>query len=365
MEVRPQEQQLIARAGELPSGRVLCTTAGRGQLAAALAALGRRDVTCWMLDLYLAHEAQREMGSLAANLHFACEADPPLGEYAATALCFSRRSNAELARETLQAAHARLAIGGRLAAAIDNSDDQWLHSQLRDMFDKVTRQPERGAVVYLATKARPLKKLKDYACEVAFRDGERLVHLRTRPGIFSHRKVDGGARALVKAMQIEPGKIVLDLGCGSGAVGIAAALRSDIVRVHAIDANPRAIEAVRWAKERNELGNRVTAVLDCDGSSIQPGLFDLVLANPPYYSNFRIAVLFLSIAHRALQPDGQLLVVTKAPQWFVENMSDSFGHVEVITAGQYYVVSARRITEAPTAKFLTQQGRAGAKEAGN
>ena len=341
MEVRPQEQDLIDRAAEISPGRVLCNTAGRGQLAAALAARAENDVTCWLLDLYQAQQAERELGRLPANLHFVCQADPPAGDYAAAALCFGHKGDAELARDSLQAAHERLVMGGRLAAATDNPRDQWLHEQLQTMFDKVTRQPQRDAVVYLATKTKPLKKHKDYACELAFRDGERLIHLRTRPGIFSHREVDGGARALVKTMHIGP-MVVLDLGCGSGAVGIAAALRDENVRVHAIDSNPRAIEAVRWAAKRNDLGNRVMALLDCDGQCIMPGVHDLVLANPPYFSNFRIAGLFLTIARRALRPGGQLLVVTKSPEWFIENLTGPFGDIEDRVVGQYHVVQATK-----------------------
>ena len=343
MEVRPQEQRLIDLAGELPAGRVLCNSVGRGQSAVALAGQADRDVTCWLLDLYQLREAERAIGRLPANLRFVCEADPPADEFAAVALALSRKGDAELSRELLQTAHERLAIGGRLAAAIDHAADQWLHEQLRDMFGKVTRRPLSDAVVYLATKSAPLKKHKDYACELAFRDGERLIHLRTRPGVFSHREVDGGARALVKTMQIESDMRVLDMGCGSGAVGIAATLRVEGVRAHATDSNPRAIEAVQWAAERNGVSSQSTAALDCDGRSVKPGTFDIVLANPPYYSSFRIAGLFAAIAHRALVPGGRLLVVTKTPDWYVKELPKQFVAVETRAVGQYQVVSATKV----------------------
>ena len=340
MEVRPQEQRLIDLAGELPAGRVLCNSVGRGQLAVALAGQADRDVTCWLLDLYQLRESERAIGRLPPNLRFACEADPPAEEFAAAALSLSRKGDSELTRELLQRAHERLPIGGLLAAAIDHAADQWLHEQLRKLFSKVTRRPLSDAVAYLATKSAPLKKHKDYACELAFRDGERLIQVRTRPGVFSHREVDGGARALVKSMQIEPDMRVLDLGCGSGAVGIAAALRAESVRVHATDSNPRAIEAVRWAAERNGVASQITAALDCDGSSVRAATFDLALANPPYYSSFRIAGLFVAIAHRALIPGGRLLVVTKTPTWYEAELPKQFGPIDTRTVGQYQVVSA-------------------------
>ena len=135
---------------------------------------------------------------------------------------------------------------------------------------------------------------------------------------------------------------VLDLGCGSGAVGIAAGLRAEDVHVHATDSNPRAIEAVLWAAERNGLGGRVTAALDCDGTSIQPGSFDVVLANPPYFSNFRIAGLFVAIASRALKPGGKLLVVTKSPEWYALELAKGWRSVEDRVVSQYHVVGATK-----------------------
>src|SRR5581483_2603471 len=189
------------------------------------------------------------------------------------------QGDSELTREMLQLGHQRLSFGGQMIASIDNPNDHWLHEQLQKLFDKVTRRAGSDGVIYLATKQGPLRKIKNYAAEFAFRDGERLLDLRSRPGVFSHRRLDGGARSLIKTMHVESGMRVLDLGCGSGAVGIAAAARRADVRVDCIDSNPRAIESALWASERNHV--KLTATLDCDGRSVESGAYDLVLANPP------------------------------------------------------------------------------------
>ncbi|MDX1944688.1 MAG: methyltransferase [Pirellulaceae bacterium] len=343
MDTRLAEQRLIDAIAELPPGRALCNTAGRGQLAAALAARAAAGpVACFFLDLFQLHETEAEIGKLPANLSLHCQADPPAGEVDLVPLVFGKQGDAELSRDLLQAAHDRLAIGGRLAAAIDHGADQWLHEQLRGMFDKVTRRPATDSVLYLATKTKPLKKHKDFSCLVSFRDGERLIELRTRPGVFAHRQVDDGARVLVKAMEITPATRVLDLGCGSGAVGIAAALRAEDVEVQAVDSNPRAIEATMWGAEKNG-ATSLAATLDCDGRTVESEGFDLVLANPPYFSNFRIATLFLTIAHRALAPGGRLLLVTKTPSWYAENLARLMPRVEQAEtrpAGKYTLVVA-------------------------
>lgn len=337
--IRPQEQLLLDALPELSAGRLLVNTAGRAQFAAAFAArdsASRAD--CWLLDLYQTDECRRAFVSPPANLRLLCQADPPAEEVDIVAWAFQKQGDGELAREMLQTGHERLAIGGRMACAIDNPRDQWLHEQLQSIFPKVTRRASDSGVLYLATKTAPLKKLKNYAAEFTFKDGEHTRRLRTRPGVFSHRELDGGARALLKSTAVQPAQRVLDLGCGSGAVGVAAALRAAEVHVHCIDSNPRAIEATLWAAVNNELVDRVTATLDCDGRSVSPASFDLVLANPPYYSNFRLAELFLRIAARALRPGGRVLVVTKTPDWYAERCPGA----SLSRSGAYYVVEAAR-----------------------
>jgi 16S rRNA (guanine1207-N2)-methyltransferase len=341
--VRPQERLLIEAVPELPAGRLLCNTAGRAQFAAAyVQGHPSTSATCWFLDLHQQRETERTTASAACNLLLLCAADPPENDCDLIAWTFSKQGDGELAREMLQLAHERLPLGGRFAATIDYPRDQWLHELLRSQYRKVTRRPADDGVLYLATKSEPLRKLKNYSAEFAFRDGDRLIHLRTRPSVFSHRELDGGARALIKAMPAQSGMRVLDLGCGSGAVGVAAALRAPDIQVHATDSNPRAIEATMWAAERNRVSDRLTVVLDCDGTSVPQASFDLVLANPPYYSNFRLAKLFLDIAAKALDVGGELLVVTKSPQWYLAELPSTFRQPMIEQRSGYAVVRTLR-----------------------
>ena len=53
----------------------------------------------------------------------------------------------------------------------------------------------------------------------------------------------------------------------------------------------------------------------------------LALANPPYYASFRIAEHFLVAGRQALRPGGEILVVTKQPNWYRENMPQWFDGV--------------------------------------
>jgi 16S rRNA (guanine1207-N2)-methyltransferase len=337
---RPQEELLLELISSVAGQRVLCNTAGRGQFAIAAAAEARQ-VSCHFLDLYHLQKCRITAGEVPPNLSLVCEADFPAGPFDLAALSFSKQGDGELVRDLLQQGHERLEIGGRMAVSTDNPQDSFLHDELRKLFSKVTRRPGSSGALYLATKTEPLRKLKNFACEFPFRDAERLVQLRTRPGVFSHRRLDGGARALLSEMQIEPEMKVLDLGCGSGAVAVAAALRAENVTMHAVDSNPRAIEAAAWAAFKNEVKN-LTTILDCDGSNLGSEAYNLVLANPPYFSNFRIAEHFARTAARTLAPGGLALFVTKTPGWYTERLPKWFSHAEPLPGKNYTIVVAKK-----------------------
>lgn len=339
---RPAEQLLIDWLPKLRGQRVLCTTLGRAQFATAYSdAQPAAQVACWFLDLYALEQSAQQIGERADSFELVCDVEPPAQQFDLACLPIARQGEVELVRDELQLAHDRLEIGGTLVASTDNASDSWLHEQLQPLFDKVSRHNVAGGVIYSAVKHKPLKKLKNFACEFAFRDGERLIHLRSRPSVFSHRSLDTGARALLESMQLKPGQRILDIGCGSGAVAIAAAMRAEGITAHAIDTNPRAVEATEWAARRNEL-TTVTAALDCDGRSIEPGTFDLALGNPPYYSNFRITELFITIACRALKPDGECLLVTKMPEWYVNHLPRWFEQIEQSQARAFQVFRCRK-----------------------
>ncbi len=68
---------------------------------------------------------------------------------------------------------------------------------------------------------------------------------------------------------------------------------------------------------------------------------DLVVANPPYYSNYRIAEIFARRAARVLRPDGTALFVTKQTEWYEETLPGLFSAVAVEPMGNYQIVRCR------------------------
>ena len=346
---RPAEAHALAVARSLPARRIVCTTAGRGQAARTLAA-ERPDATvvAWFLDLHPCTAARAAWAPAPANLAAECLPDMPPGPYDLAVVPLAKEGEAELSRDILQQALGQLAAGGQLVAAIDNPRDNWLREQLAETGETVSVRPAEGGgkrgtgtIAYVVRKTREPAKVRDFSCEVVFRDRERLLTAFTRPGVFAHRRIDPGARHLLNAVDVAPETRVLDIGCGSGCVALGIAARDPSVRVHAFDSSARAVECTRRGAEHNGLAN-LTVALEAEGRVPEPGHWDLALANPPYYSDFRLAEIFVESARMALAPGGTLLVVTKQPTWYVENLPRMWTNVGREEVKGYHLIEAVR-----------------------
>jgi 16S rRNA (guanine1207-N2)-methyltransferase len=344
---RPAEAHALAVARTLPGERIVCTTAGRAQAAHALAVeRPAAAVTAWFLDLHPCAAARGSWSPAPANLVAECVADMPPGPYDLAVVPLAKDGEAELSRDLLQTALVNLAIGGRLVAAIDNPRDNWLREQLAETGETVRVRPgptdrRSGAIAYIVEKTREPAKVRDFSCEVVFRDRDRLLTAITRPGVFAHRRIDPGARHLLNAVDVAPETRVLDIGCGSGCVALGVAARDPSIRVHAFDSAARAVDCTRRGAALNGLEN-VGVALEAEGRVPEPGSWDLALANPPYYSDFRLAEIFCEAARLALAPGGTLLVVTKQPTWYVENLPRMWTNVAREDVKGYHQIEAVR-----------------------
>lgn len=96
------------------------------------------------------------------------------------------------------------------------------------------------------------------------------------------------------------GQTVLDFGCGSGILAIAAAL-DGAETVIAVDHDPQALQATRDNAERNGVASRIQT---CLPEEFQPQAFDVVLANI-------LAGPLIELAPRLIQclaPEGRLVL---------------------------------------------------------
>ncbi len=346
---RAAEAHALDIARDLPGERILCTTLGRAQAGRTLAAeRPTANVTVWFLDLFR-HDLAREdiargessAAPAAGNARLVCAADMPEGPFDLVVLPTASGGEAELTREVIQQALLNMCEGGKLVVSTDNPRDRWLHEQLTATGETVRVRQGADTVTYIIEKTHEPAKVRDFSCEIVFRDRGRLLKGLTRPGVFSHRRIDPGARHLLNAVDVAPDTRVLDIGCGPGSVGLGMAARDPTVHAHAFDSSARAVACTQWGAVTNGLPNLHVA-LEAHGGVPDPGTYDLALANPPYYADFRIAALFVEAARRGLAPGGTLLVVTKQPSWYLEQLPAEWDSVAREEVKHYHVIEAVR-----------------------
>src|SRR5947199_6466409 len=78
---------------------------------------------------------------------------------------------------------------------------------------------------------------------------------RTDAGVFSRGELDRGTELLLAALEVGPCELILDLGCGYGAIGIVAARLSDGGHVILTDLNERAVRLARGNVAENRITN--------------------------------------------------------------------------------------------------------------
>ena len=355
---RPAEQRLAEVVSTIPAKRITLVSTGRSQAATTIAqSQNNCTITCWYLDGFQAALAESELkeSPQSEQISVVCSADWPSNngqiqkdvcDPGATekdncdlaAIVCSAKGESELTREMMQTAFANLPIGGCLAVSTDNVKDKWLLNQIREYGKSVKTRNFSDAVVYYVIKQKPLKKIREFGFQLAFRDQGNLIQLYTRPGVFAHRQFDNGARQILDTVEIEADSRVIDIGCGSGPMTLALAKLQPNAHVLGIDSNARAIDCVKRGADLNKIEN-VIAEVNHDGKIDEAGTYDLAVANPPYYANFRIDEHFIETAINALRPGGRLMLVSKHPKWYQENILRWLEDCEVFPCRRYHLAT--------------------------
>jgi len=102
----------------------------------------------------------------------------------------------------------------------------------------------------------------------------------TASSVFSVKRVDLGTRILIESMLLPEKGCALDVGCGYGAVGIAAAKFKPRLHVVLTDVNRRAVLLAKQNVEKNCVFNIEVRHGDLY-DPVKECCFDCILSNPP------------------------------------------------------------------------------------
>lgn len=177
----------------------------------------------------------------------------------------------------------------------------------------------------------------------------------TRAGIFSRNEMDDGTRLLIESVDILPMNSVIDVGCGYGPIGIAAAHMASVGRVVMVDTNARAVECANRNIEAHHLHHakkngkpRVEAVVSDRFDAVKGERFDRVVSNPPFHSGIDVLYPLVDQAYAHLRFHGKMFLVLMRYVGIKRHIEKVFGNCTVVTQeDKYTVLMAERMTEDP------------------
>ncbi|MFI1393966.1 methyltransferase [Streptomyces sp. NPDC020681] len=163
-------------------------------------------------------------------------------------------------------------------------------------------------------------------------------------GIFCAERLDIGTRFFLRHLPSGTGpQRVVDLGCGNGVVGTAAALANPETEVLFVDESFSAVASAEATYRENVTTDAKAEFVVGDGlSGIPDGSVDLVLNNPPFHSHRATtdttARRMFGGARRVLRPGGELWVIGNRHLGYHVRLRRLFGNCEVVASDAKFVV---------------------------
>ncbi|MBE3008246.1 methyltransferase [Microbispora sp. NEAU-D428] len=163
-------------------------------------------------------------------------------------------------------------------------------------------------------------------------------------GVFSAERLDAGTRLLLGSLPTRTGaEHVVDLGCGNGVIGLAAALSNGEAEVTFIDESYQALASAEATFRANAGPGAAARFVAADGlSGFPPGTADLVLNNPPFHTHRgrtdATAWRMFNGSRAALRRGGELWVVGNRHLGYHVKLRRLFGNCEVVASDPKFVV---------------------------
>jgi len=153
------------------------------------------------------------------------------------------------------------------------------------------------------------KSVKSEKKLINFKFGNRSFSMYSDNGVFSKDKFDYGTRVLLESIDISnlSGK-VLDLGCGTGVVGIILGTINTNIDIDMVDVNERAIALAKENITLNKVGANVfvSNVYECVNEK-----YDYIITNPPIRAGKDVIRKFLLGSFDYLKDSGKLYFVMR------------------------------------------------------
>ncbi|GAA2749353.1 methyltransferase [Kitasatospora cinereorecta] len=163
-------------------------------------------------------------------------------------------------------------------------------------------------------------------------------------GVFCAERLDIGTRFLLEHLpERRDAARVVDLGCGNGVVGTAAALGNPAADLLFVDESFQAVASAEATFRENLGPDRAAEFRVGDGlAGVPDGCADLVLNNPPFHTHQAttdaVAWRMFTGARRVLRPGGELWVVGNRHLGYHVKLRRVFGNCETVAANPKFVI---------------------------
>lgn len=355
--------RLLAARVVIPvNATVVSLQCGTGLVGADAARRGAAHVYCTDRSIVAVEATRRtlELNAITnASVHAGHGAIPLPEGIAADIVAFRIPTEKLALLQLLADAFALLRVGGQCCiAGATNEGIKSAAGLLRDLFGNATvLGTESGHRAVMAVKRAPTPSDTTILAHAYLRhDAFHLVEAAlaghaiqyfTRPGVFSMEHLDEATATLADVMTVLPGDDVLDLGCGSGPLGLVAARLNGAGRVTFADIDSEAVRCVARAIEASDLAGRVDVVQSDVASALLDRRFDRVVCNPPFHvgkaTDLDVPRQFIADAWQVLRPGGSLQLVANRTLPYERVIDETFGNLTtVVDRPRFKVLSARR-----------------------
>ncbi|CAL9378722.1 Ribosomal RNA large subunit methyltransferase G OS=Streptomyces griseomycini OX=66895 GN=rlmG PE=3 SV=1 [Streptomyces griseomycini] len=162
-------------------------------------------------------------------------------------------------------------------------------------------------------------------------------------GVFCADRLDIGTRFFLKHLPAgRSGGRVVDLGCGNGVVGTAAALADPRAEVLFVDESFQAVASAQATYRANDVPGHAEFRVGDGLAGVPAGSVDLVLNNPPFHSHQATtdttAWRMFTGARRTLRRGGELWVIGNRHLGYHVKLRRLFGNSEVVASDPKFVV---------------------------
>jgi 16S rRNA (guanine1207-N2)-methyltransferase len=170
------------------------------------------------------------------------------------------------------------------------------------------------------------------------------LEITSHANVFSRERLDIGTRLLLQHLPQTEGAVdIIDLGCGSGLLGLMAAQQNPEARLHFVDESYMAIASARANFQQLDASLQRAKFHLGDGlAEFGKEAADLILCNPPFHQSHAIgetvALSMFRHSARVLGDGGDLWVVGNRHLDYHLKLRRWFNSVEVVASDKKFVI---------------------------